>query len=121
MSVLIKGMNMPTRCECCRFSGFGGLRNERVVCMFTGENAYMNTVQYLDDCPLVPIPPHGRLIDADAFSEEMKKRHKAASDWYDSVEDNEMLARAESTMMAFTECRLTLDAMQTVIEAEDGE
>ena len=64
MSVLIKGMKMPRSCEYCRFSGIGGLRNERVVCMFTGANAYMNTVQYLDDCPLVEVPPHGRLIDA---------------------------------------------------------
>ena len=66
MSILIKGMKMPKSCDNCRFSGLGGLRNERVVCMFTGANAYMNTVQYLDDCPLVEVPPHGRLIDADA-------------------------------------------------------
>ena len=58
---------MPKSCEYCKFSGVGGLRNERVVCMFTGTNAYMNTVQYLDDCPLVEVPPHGRLIDADAL------------------------------------------------------
>ena len=65
MSVLIKGITMPSSCEKCRFSGFGGLRNERVVCMFTGANAYMNEVQYLDDCPLIPVPPHGDLIDRD--------------------------------------------------------
>ena len=61
MSILIKGMEMPKSCGNCRFSGFGGLRNELVVCMFTGANAYKNTVQYLDDCPLVPVPPHRRL------------------------------------------------------------
>ena len=66
MGVYIKGMEMPTSCVNCRFSGFGGLRNERVVCMHTGSNAYVNAVQYLDDCPLIPVPPHGRLIDADA-------------------------------------------------------
>ena len=69
MSVLIKGMKMPSSCEKCRFSGFGGLRNERVVCMFTGANAYMNEVQYLDDCPLIPVPPHGDLIDRDELIE----------------------------------------------------
>ena len=67
VSVLIKGMEMSTSCVNCRFSGFGGLRNERVVCMHTGSNAYVNAVQYLDDCPLIPVPPHGRLIDADAL------------------------------------------------------
>ena len=67
MSVLVRGMKMPRSCEYCKFSGIGGLRNERVVCMFTGANAYMNTVQYLDDCPLVEVPPHGDLIDRDAL------------------------------------------------------
>lgn len=69
MSVLIKGIGMPSSCEKCRFSGFGGLRSERVVCMFTGANAYMNEVQYLDDCPLIPVPPHGDLIDRDELIE----------------------------------------------------
>ena len=109
MSILIKGMEMPKDCDSCLF-------DDGVHCM-----AYPQSEDLVYDisdgkpnwCPLVPVPPHGRLIDADAFSEEMRKRHKAASDWYDSVEDNEMLARAESTMMAFTECRLTLD-LETV-------
>ena len=109
MSVLVRGMEMPKNCNECRFAYRG-------ACIANiGREVKVDQI-----CPLVEIPDqHGRLIDADAFSEEMRKRHKAASDWYDSVEDNEMLARAESTMMAFTECRLTLDAMQTVIEAEE--
>lgn len=69
MSVLIN-MEMPTSCNSCRFSGFGGLRNERVVCMFTGANAYMNEVQYLDNCPLVPVPEHGDLIDRNKLYEK---------------------------------------------------
>ena len=65
MSVLIK-MEMPKSCDNCRFSGFGGIKNELVVCMFTGHNAHKNTVDYLDNCPLIFVPtPHGRLIDAD--------------------------------------------------------
>lgn len=71
MGIYIKNMKMPKSCDNCRFCGLGGLRNERVVCMFTGANAYMNTVQYLDDCPLVEIPPHGRLIDADALIDKV--------------------------------------------------
>ena len=86
MSVLIKGIQMPTRCECCRFSGFGGLRNERVVCMFTGENAYMNTVQYLDDCPLVPIPPHGRLIEKEPIIKYITDGLNIGRFGYDAIE-----------------------------------
>ena len=63
MSIYIPGMEMPTSCNSCRFCGRGGLWNERVVCMFTGANAYMNEVQYLDGCPLISVPEHGELVD----------------------------------------------------------
>ncbi len=65
---------MPISCENCRFSGLGGLMNERVFCMFTGAHAYTNEVQYLDDCPLVPVPEHGDLIDRDAMEQDAQKR-----------------------------------------------
>ena len=112
MGIYIKGMEMPKEDRLTLQISADGAVYVVNSCSITAET-------YTTDA--VPVPAHGRLIDADAFSEEMKKRHKAASDWYDSVEDNEMLARAESTMMAFTECLLTLDAMQTVIEAEGGD
>lgn len=55
MSVLIKGMTMPTSCSEC-FVNFckGRAKNKRLM------------VQRGEDCPLVPISPHGRLIDVDA-------------------------------------------------------
>lgn len=51
MSVLIKGMEMPTSCDDC----FLPLRYCPYAMKPNGE------------CPLVPVPPHGRLIDADAL------------------------------------------------------
>ena len=42
MSVLIKGMDMPKDCGKC----------------FVGDRAICSSA-----CPLVPVPPHGRLID----------------------------------------------------------
>lgn len=66
MSILIKGMNMPTRCEACfayRFKaeyGHGYCRIANAKILGHG-NARLN------NCPLVEIPPHGRLIDADAL------------------------------------------------------
>ena len=66
MSVLIKGMEMPTSCEkCpCRTSdAFGGLG-----CQATGYIPLRKVGQDRPDwCPLVPVPQHGRLIDADAL------------------------------------------------------
>lgn len=65
MSVLIKGMEMPTNCESCpckTSDAFGGLG-----CQATGYIPLRKANQDRPDwCPFVPVPSHGRLIDADA-------------------------------------------------------
>ena len=56
MGVYIKGMEMPTSCGNCFFDTHCDnwrLRNWGAPPP--------------DDCPLVPVPQHGRLIDADEF------------------------------------------------------
>ena len=111
MSVYIKGMKMPTSCNSCRFCGRGGLRNERVVCMFTGANAYMNEVQYLDGCPLISVPEHGDLIDRVAFREEIDKHYpfdmytQSKHEWEDSAKSAiiRMLATAPTIIPASKE------------------
>ena len=58
MGVYIKGMEMPKSCGNCFFDSHCDnwrLRNWGAPPP--------------DDCPLVPVPPHGRLIDADALTE----------------------------------------------------
>lgn len=68
MSVIVKGMKMPSECAVCRFAGRGGYFMERIVCMFTGKNEDAKNVDRLPDCPLVALPDHhGRLVDADAL------------------------------------------------------
>ena len=70
MSVLIKGMEMPTSCDDCPLQ-----HSEYLECKITGNNTWEwaddHTTRTIhpkpSDCPLVPVPPHGRLIDADAF------------------------------------------------------
>ena len=54
MSVLVKGMKMPENCLMCQFHGFGGYKNEFIVCSLTGrsEGQLLN----VPDCPLVKIP-----------------------------------------------------------------
>ena len=69
MSVLIKGMEMPKACEEC------ALNYDSFACIKTGNRFYRNDRETdfdpfkgrLEDCPLVPVQPHGRLIDADAY------------------------------------------------------
>ena len=69
MGVMIKGMEMPKSCKDCpckTADAFGGLG-----CQATGYIPLMKANQDRPDwCPLVPIPPHGRLIDADELKKE---------------------------------------------------
>lgn len=63
MSVLIKGMEMPTSCENCELAKHFDGYNEN-DCPFNAFSFY--------DCPLVALPDHGDLIDRDALKEPME-------------------------------------------------
>ena len=82
MGVLIEGMEMPTRCAECRLSTVHNFK-ERPLCDVLVE--YMSygewEVKRLDNCPLVPVPPHGRLIDADAVFDNLER-----TGWYDNAD-----------------------------------
>ena len=66
--IYIPGMEMPTNCYECRF-GYWPSDGSRPYCIVTDEDAdepdYCS--KRMAHCPLVSVPPHGRLIDADAF------------------------------------------------------
>lgn len=62
MGVYIKGMEMPPNCCQCPVN--------MEVCKRGYEYLLKHSELYdkrADDCPIVEIPPHGRLIDADAL------------------------------------------------------
>lgn len=105
MSVLIKGMEMPNSCYDCRLFvdswcyAFG---------IDDWRNAYNKPPkgERLDNCPLVEVPPHGRLIDAD----DIEKRIKM---WLDHPD--EYIRKRNQDMLHY------IQQEDTVIEAEDGE
>ena len=68
MSILIKGMKMPTRCGRCDMCipVFDDGMFEHYECCITAATID-NRGEKMEDCPLVEIPPHGRLIDADVL------------------------------------------------------
>lgn len=75
MGVYIKDMEMPKSCWECHF-GHG----DTGVCVVDFKNhGDWNEPQ---NCPLVPVPPHGRLIDADAVFKRLQKQ--AMSVWGNS-------------------------------------
>lgn len=79
MSILIKGMEMPTSCSVCPM-----LEGDRMDGLCHAASRWLDDDEYwtwyvypegdVDDskpcnCPLVPVPPHGDLIDADKLVE----------------------------------------------------
>ena len=60
--VYIKGLEMPTNCFLCPLSALNG---ERLFCEVTKDEVLM--AKKPSDCPLILVPDHGRLIDADAL------------------------------------------------------
>lgn len=86
MSVLIKGMKMPQACWCCPIT-------KCEHCMhFYAKSRPIN-------CPLTELPPHGRLIDADALKTKRK--------WTDDFYETEYVEVAD------------IDDAPTILEAED--
>lgn len=73
MGIYLSNMEMPTNCEKCPFLDY-----EEGFCFASGAEGKSGWYEFTlrpgeikdrrhDDCPLVPVPPHGRLIDADAL------------------------------------------------------
>ena len=105
MSILIKGMEMPRNCAECFFHKVfpaTGVGINQLYCALCG----INIVKLSDaqpDCPLVPIPPHGDLIDRDELM-----KHKG--NCYDA--DGHLLyAVGTGSIMC----------APTIIQAEEGE
>lgn len=82
MSILIKGMEMPKTCEECCLESFCDLWIEAIkmsgVELKVGAKA---TIRH-PDCPLVPVPNHGRLKDYDQIMNEY-------NEWFSKAESRE--------------------------------
>ena len=107
--IYIKGMEMPESCHDCRFCGWSNfwqaydcyMTKNHALLLFNGEKTNIDTKTRngrADNCPLIPVPDHGRLIDADALKKDLTK-------FYDGI---------------VTAKRL-IDEQPTIIPAEEGE
>lgn len=66
MGIYIKGMGMPKNCWECKFEKISSNHNEGPYCVC------IITEKHIDDgqeswCPLIPVPPHGDLIDRETI------------------------------------------------------
>ena len=107
MDILIRGMEMPSCCMFCPVSNSIG-------CGLTNPPVCMTSKEMLagrpDWCPLVPVPPHGRLIDA---SEKIKVQI-----YDDMTEDYHMVEMTIDDLL----CQGWVEAnAPTIIPAEEGE
>jgi len=93
MSMLIIGVNPPKSCYACSWYN-------KVQCPVNDGKCYYRTTRH-PSCPLIELPPHGRLIDVSTVEEI--RFHDA--DGYHVINDEQL-------------CELEIDA-DTVIEAED--
>ena len=69
MSVIVKGMEMPKNCAKCKMWSICDCLKE-----FDDYESLLYAVDdgdwvMADGCPLIELPPHGRLIDADAIQD----------------------------------------------------
>ena len=116
MSILIKGMEMPESCDMCAFSSYiaeGDDHEEFWYCILDNWNQSITPIPLTKetvsngrsmDCPLVEIPPHGRLIDADALDDILM-----------NLADNEYTPKVFASWLSYEE------NAPTIIEAEGRE
>ena len=96
MSILIQGMEMPKNCKDCPFS------DHEAWCLIPGswrERYYCPDDERSADCPLIELPPHGRLGDLDELITAFPRC------------DNSMDIKIASV-------RATINHAPTIIEAE---
>ena len=113
--ILIKGMEMPKSCYACMFfaqTDYWNKEDEADIlsyCKRTGEKTWESVNGYLPNCPLVPVPPYGDLIDR-------------AELW---VEINKICDRRDAGIITDLTClQQILSALRhapTIILAEEGE
>lgn len=102
MSEFLVKMDTPNRCCDCPMC------YDYILCRLAGkEFGEIECVEIVADwCPLIKIPPHGRLIDADALNYTMLYK------------ENWMRGTGVEAPAVW---RKDIDAAPTIIEAEEGE
>ena len=110
--IIIRGGKMPSMCAEC--DSIRRVSKHDYVCNITGdsidgEGFALYKRQHW--CPLSEVPPHGRLIDADALSRDFPIRR----DRYDREHGDEHFINGIETVIEYVEY------MPTILEANEAE
>ena len=109
MSLYIPGVKMPERCWDCP------LCYDMMSCRITGLNWYRDTVdlsidpveERMPNCPLIEVPPHGRLVDEKQILKlideqrnwEYNKTHSPNMTWSRIVDAFEWIMQMAATII----------------------
>ena len=114
MGVYIKGLEMLKNCCACPL--FKSNMSKQLFCKAFGafdKSVYDKLpIERMKDCPLVPVPPHGRLIDGDGLAEEQKENVRAY---------HANLITLNDLAECLLEQSISEDYAPTIIPAEGGE
>ena len=110
MGIYIPGIEMPHEGQVIVIDSTGGVWSNELP-----NRGYT----HINGAKAVAIPAHGRLVDADVFSAEMKERQYAAMEWKEEAKDSETAARADAVLGFLSEVKLTLDKLPTVIPEDE--
>ena len=120
MSILIPDMEMPKNCLACPLvSGFMLWVEGRTpptidtrLCRIRREMKYIPGEEKPDWCPLIELPPHGRLIDADQLLSIWEKDRQ-------SIHEHGVEYCEESYDDVIDSFAWDVKNIRTIIEAED--
>lgn len=99
MSVLIKGIGMPT-----------GNDELRLIIRSNGQ-VIISHKTYFDETEAILVPPHGRLIDADALMETFRERKRPTlSDGADGSKERVRYLDFISTLQAIKDAPAIIEA-----------
>lgn len=100
MSIVLKGVDMPERCQDCPCATCWDLYKYSTICAADEKEPDIIYDAILPSCPAVQLPKkHGRLIDADELLERLKESGNYVS----------------PAVLSY------IETAPTIIEAEDGD
>ena len=102
MSVIVKGLEMPKICGQCQIKL--GIDCE------LWKHVRSVSLDRHKDCPLAPVPPHGRLIDADKLEDKCSRQ--ARDGWNKST-------NTTNWGYAYTIFKSDIEDAPTIIPAEE--
>lgn len=112
MGVYIAGMEMPKNCMLCPLCVEEADPANGEMCMVTGTLMPPCTRERLDSCPLVSVPPRGRLGDLDALIE------KVIAKYLEHERKGELVFAAAEIKQDIVDL---ISNAPTIIPAEEGE